>query len=592
MNNRTPGRLDALAKRYTWTLPIVGGLSVVGTALEGVGVALIIPLLSLMLQGGASDSSLGPFGRVALLFPEEFRIPGIVGVILGLIVLKNALHVFNLRFMAKIEGQFGHDVRCALSQRLLDVGYEFFLAESPARVVNAITTESWRTSAGYRQILTGVAAMSALAVFGVLILVLEWRLALIVLAGTFVIRAIENRLIARSARLSHAVTPVNDELADRMLHNALAMRMLRIFGREQYEQQRFAAASDGVRRALLDVERASALVSPTLEILHIGLLVAVLLVALVTGAVELPALAAFLVLLQRAQPYLRVLEHSRTEYAAARGAFAEVEWLLHPAGKPSGPQGTAPIDDLRAAIEFRGVTFVYPGRETSAPALDRVSFFIRAGKSTALLGPSGAGKSTVINLLCRLMEPTAGAILVDGVNIATLDPKRWRAMIAVAGQDVDLSDGSIADNIAYGSEGCSRESVIDAARRADAHSFIEAMPQSYDTRVGTRGTNLSGGQRQRIGLARAFVRRPKLLILDEATNEIDGISESTILSLLRDHPDDMTICMISHRASALAQCDDGVALENGRVVETAPLPQLAAYRTMRAVSAERSGPAV
>jgi subfamily B ATP-binding cassette protein MsbA len=178
---------------------------------------------------------------------------------------------------------------------------------------------------------------------------------------------------------------------------------------------------------------------------------------------------------------------------------------------------------------------------------------------------------------------------VDGIDLGTLDARRWRALIGVAGQDVELTEGSIADNIAYGAEGCTRESVIDAARRADAHSFIETLAQGYDTRVGTRGMNLSGGQRQRIGLARAFVRRPKLLILDEATNEIDGISEQTILSLLRDHPDDMTLVVISHRASTVANCDDGVALENGHVVETAPLGDLAAYRMMRTLTEEASG---
>jgi subfamily B ATP-binding cassette protein MsbA len=578
MRDAATRRLDALARRYTWSLPVVAGFSIVGTALEGVGVALVIPLLGLMLQGSDQDALELPFGGLASLIPGGMRVPAIIIAILVLLVIKNALHAYNLMFMAKVEGKFGHDVRSALSQSLLDVGYPFFLSETPSRVVNAVTTESWRTSAGYRQVMAGASAAAALSVFAVLILLLDWRLAAVVLAGTLAIRVVENYMIARTTRLSDDVTNVNDALAERMMHNVLAMRMLRIFGQEQFEQSRFVAASDGVRRALLNVERASAIVSPTLEVLHIGLLVAVLLVAMVSGGIALPTLAAFLVLLQRAQPHLRELEYARTHFAAARGAFTEIERLLDPEGKPARPTGSVRIGELSQAVEFQGVSYTYPGR--TEPAINGVTLTLRAGRSTALIGQSGSGKSTLINLLCRLVEPSSGTILVDGLNLATIDPLRWRSMLGVAGQDVELADGSVADNIAYGVDGATREAIVEAAKRADAHSFIEAMPNGYETRVGTRGTNLSGGQRQRIGLARAFVRKPQLLILDEATNEIDGISEHTILSLLRDHPDDMTLCVISHRVSTLALCDDGVALAGGRVVESGPLRELAAYRSM------------
>jgi subfamily B ATP-binding cassette protein MsbA len=222
---------------------------------------------------------------------------------------------------------------------------------------------------------------------------------------------------------------------------------------------------------------------------------------------------------------------------------------------------------------------------------------LEKGVATALIGPSGAGKSTIINLLCRLLEPTAGRILVDGVPLGEIDPVQWRSRIGFAGQDVDLVDGSLAENIRYGAPDASAAEIAEAARLADIYEFVVGLPQGFETKVGSSGLGLSGGQRQRIGLARALVRRPDLLILDEATNAVDTVSEATILELLMACPWKPTVLVVSHRANTLACCQKGVVLDNGRVVEAGPLNGLRTYKAMlsgagllKANSAEAHGP--
>jgi subfamily B ATP-binding cassette protein MsbA len=245
-----------------------------------------------------------------------------------------------------------------------------------------------------------------------------------------------------------------------------------------------------------------------LEIGHAALFIGILPGAY-NSEISLPVLGTFLVLLYRTQPILRSLEHASVEIAANRASVREIEWLLDREGKPPSPQGSITFNGLRDAIVFDKVSFSYPDIKNTAGerVLEEVSFSIRKGRSTALIGQSGSGKTTIINLICRFLEPTSGRVSVDGVDLLSIDPATWRARIGLAGQDVDLIDGSIAENISYGRPDASLEEIVDAAKLADADTFVRHLPAGYITRVGNGGLVLSGGQRQRIGIARALLRK-------------------------------------------------------------------------------------
>jgi ABC-type multidrug transport system fused ATPase/permease subunit len=360
-----------------------------------------------------------------------------------------------------------------------------------------------------------------------------------------------------------------------MLETIDAARLVRAFGRQREEMQRFEDASAGVRRSHFAVDKITTRIPPTVEVLQ-TLLFAGILMGTWRAGYSFGTMAAFLVLLYRMQPHVLLIASAHTRLQAYAGPLQEVEWLLDPAGKPPGPAGSAAFAGFRDQLVFENVSFRYRhGDDADRLVLRNASFTIRKGRAVALLGPSGAGKSTIVNLLCRLFEPASGRILVDGQPLGTVRPSEWLARVALAGQDLDLLEGTVAYNIAYGKDGASMEEIEAAARLANAHEFISSLPDGYNTLVGPRGTILSGGQRQRVALARALVRRPEILILDEATSAVDGISESAIVAALRQAVrGTLTIIVISHRRSTVQHCDDGIVIEDGHVVECGPLYSL------------------
>jgi ATP-binding cassette subfamily B protein len=257
-----------------------------------------------------------------------------------------------------------------------------------------------------------------------------------------------------------------------------------------------------------------------------------------------------------------------SEVTAATGAAGRIGEILaiRPAiAAPSAP--TALPRPTRGRIVFDDVTFAYPSGSGGA-AVAHLSFVVAPGERVAIVGPSGAGKSTVFQLLERFYDVTAGAITLDGVDLRRLDPDELRHAIALAPQDPIVFGATVAENIAYGREGVAREAIVAAARRAQAASFIEALPQGYDTEIGERGITLSGGQRQRLAIARAILADAPVLLLDEATSALDAENEALVKDALHDVMAGRTTLVIAHRLATVLEATRILVMEQGRVVET------------------------
>jgi subfamily B ATP-binding cassette protein MsbA len=577
------GALRPIMARYVWGLPVVVVLAFVASLLEGCGISLLIPLVSTLLSTTPVNLP-GPLAAVSDLmnrYPPADRLLLAGGVILGFVILKGVVQTLYGSFIGWLEGRIAHDVRCALTERTMTVGYAFHLQTSSSRMVNVLTGEVSRLGHAIRYGFMAVVAISGAAVFGVLMVVLNLKLMLAVAVGVTIIRLTQHLFVTGAHRTSDWVTAAGARLSQLMLRVIQATRLIRMYNQEAREQAGFAAASNELRRATLRADIQRAFAGSVLESSYAVLFIAVLLGSYFAG-VHLPSLVAFLLLLYRSQPFLKDLTNAHLALAALRGSVREVEWLLEPAGKPLPPGGTLPIAKASAPIVFEKIGFDYEEGAREHPALQDVSFRLEPGRAIALIGRSGSGKSTVINLICRLLEPTAGRILVDGHPLSEIDPKSWRARLAFAGQDVDLIDGTLADNIAYGAAGATRDDIVEAATLADIHGFIQSLPNGYDTLTDLGGVGLSGGQRQRIGLARALIRKPDLLILDEATSAVDAVSEAAILEMLKSRGWRSTTLVVSHRVSTLSACDDGIVLAGGRVIEAGPLQGLDGWRQMMA----------
>lgn len=549
-------------------VPGVIFLGLLGTALEGIGIGLVIPLLDVVMSDNSSVQGwmpglLASFGQG---IPSENRGLFIGLSILVLVVLKNLVAYANGLLQAWIYGKSGHALRDQLSRKMVEMHASYYLTQPPSRLLNVISSESWRTSDAVGACLSILVSGAAALIFLTFLFFLSPQLTIVVLVGIALIQFAHDRLSSHFSRLGREITTQNRGLALRMLHHITAWRLIRLFHREEFEIQRFADASERVRQVALNLVRRQIAVGPLTEVAHATLFMLVIYAAWALGT-SFGTAAAFIILLYRLQPQVRQIQGALSSLRGWNGSLDEVHWLLTARPSPANPPDALPSPEINEGISFRNVSYSYTVEGQRTAALTDVSFDVPAGTSVAIIGRSGSGKSTIANLICGIIDPSEGEILVDGVRLDRIERTSWLSRIAMASQELELFDGTIAENILYGEPDARFDQARAAAVAADADDFISRLPNGYETVVGDRGLNLSAGQRQRIALARALMRNPRLLILDEATNAMDILSEAVALKILATRRTSGATILISHHLSSIRLCDRYIRISEGRVIE-------------------------
>jgi len=556
--------------RRVLLLPILV-LAILAFLLEGIGIGLLVPLVDTMLPAGAQSTAAGPFNatiqQLTDLLPEANRLPLLAALVCLLILLKSAVIYGHHILSIWLSSQMARDLRNRLFERTFDIGLLTVQKLGIGRLHNTLDAQVWRVTEALDTLSQMGASAAAAAVFLTLLLLISWQLTIALVVGVLLISLL--MLIVRRAAqgVGRRAVAANAEMSGRIVEALTHHRLVRAFGAEQREIDRFNAATDGLRRAIVRVELLRGIVAPATELLYVPLMFAAIGLGLALG-LGMPALLAYLLLLYRLQPHLREIDRLRVEMASFTGPIEDIMTLLDMQDAKAPRSGPRPITRINESIRFENVSFDYGSPETAG--ISGVSFEIPRGRTVALVGPSGAGKSTIVGLLYRFFDPMAGRVLVDGIPLTELDLAAWRQRLAFAGQDVELMNGSVRDNIVYGTPGASDEEIVAAARQAHADAFIDALPGGYSSNVGARGLSLSGGQRQRLTLARALLRKPDLLILDEATNALDADAESIVLDRLDEMSADMSMLVIAHRLSTVQNADLVVVLDDGRVIEAGP----------------------
>ncbi|WP_270934410.1 ABC transporter ATP-binding protein [Falsiroseomonas oryzae] len=571
-------RLAPLSRQHAWAAPLVVLLGLAAALAESVGVSLVVLLIYQLLGRGADAVGIG--GLLGQIYAAAHALAGGSSIALGamvfsLILGKATLALAYSLVIATARNRISEDLRNQVHAQFLDITFAELGRRDRGVLLNTLATETWKVADAWHAVARIAINLCTVAVFGMLLLAISWQVSAIAAAGSALLWLALRAVSRHAAQLGQAAVAANQQLAARMLATLHGMRTIRAFGGEAAAKARFAQASAEARDAFAGIERLYSLVGPLGEMGSLAVLGLI-----VTSAVllDLPTTAtlAAIALLHRLNPHLRELEGHGTWLAGTAAALRAVREIVDRSDKTYPPDGHRAFSGSAEDIRFVGVTFAHEG--TPLPALRGASFSLPRGGLTTLVGPSGAGKTTVVNLLLRLYEPQAGTILVDGEPLHRLRRAEWLRSIALAGQDSDLIPGSIADNIRMGSPEAGPAELRAAAADAGILGFIEGLPAGFDTDVGDAGLNLSGGQRQRIGLARALVRNPDLLILDEATNAVDVPLESDIRARVRSRLPRATILVITHRLASAVDSDHVVCLVDGRVVEEGPPSRLLALR--------------
>jgi len=396
---------------------------------------------------------------------------------------------------------------------------------------------------------------------------LNWQLTLMVVLFAPVMAYFVSRTGRRMRRLTRSQQERVGDLNARLHERLAAMRVIQAFAREQYEIARFRDLNERTFEAAMRVARVNALSPQAIQLLGILPFVIVTSYAgsLVIGdQLKLSALMAYLTLVQQVGVHFVRFGSLHLRVQQSLAALGRITEIMGREPDIRDSPGAQPLADVAGRIVFRGVAFRYADGDE---VLQGINLEVAPGEVVALVGPSGAGKTSLANLVMRLYDPTAGTVEVDGRDVRGVTLHSLRAQIGLVPQETILFGGTIKENILYGRVDASDEEMVAAAEAANAHDFIMALANGYETEVGERAVKLSGGQRQRLAVARALLKDPRILILDEATSSLDTESEALVQEALERLMKDRTTLVIAHRLSTIRNADRILVLSDGKIVE-------------------------
>ena len=516
----------------------------------------------------------------------------VIGLLLAIFLAQAVLGFGQSYLIAWVGERVVTNLRRTLYAHLHEMPLRFFATARTGDLLSRLGADV----AAIQEAVTGtlLSVLSQLILFAggvVIILLMAWRLTLLMLAVVplaMLGMILLGRMIRKISREAHDALAALAALAEEAL---AGVRIVKSFAREPYETQRY---SDGLERLFaiaLRRVRARSILGPLIGLLAFSAIAVVLWFGsreVIAGRLTTGQLVSFLLYTMMIASPLGAFTALYSQLQQALGASERVFELLDtPPEMRDAPDAVA-LPPITGQVRFEEVSFDYGDSEQTREVLQRVSLAVEPGQVAALVGPSGAGKTTLVNLIPRFYDPTQGRILVDGYDIRRVQMRSLREQIGIVPQETALFSGSVQDNIAYGKLDATQEEIEAAARAANAHDFILALPEGYATLVGERGVKLSGGQRQRIAIARALLKNPRILILDEATSSLDSESELAVQEALERLMRDRTTFVIAHRLSTIINADWIIVLAGGQIVEQGPHAGLLAqegglYRRMYAL---------
>lgn len=533
-------------------------LAIIGLALFAALIGLIPPLIMKEIIDKAI-----PQGNMKLL-------AGMALLMIVLPVLSGVLGVWQNHLNTKVTQGVIRDLGQSLFHNLQRQSMAFFTDARSGEIVQRITgdvqaVQSVVTSLVVSSITQIVIVVSTIGI----LFALDWKLAIIsvLILPLFVLPVKKVSKLRKELRTE--TQKVRSDITSQLSENfgISGALLTRIFGREKQQEIEFTAMNQKVMDLELRLNligRWFGMATSTLGPLGTAIIYMYGGYSVISGSMTLGSIVAFAAYLGRLYMPVGMLLNLHVEVATALGVFQRIFEYQDMVPDVMDSVGAAPLTQVAGRVAYKQVSFAYkPGQY----ALRDVTFEAQPGEMVALVGPSGAGKSTLIGMIARLYDSTSGVVEVDGVNVRDVQLASLRAQIAYVTQESFLFHATIGDNLRFAREDATREEMEAACRQAYIHDFIVSLPEGYDTMVGERGHRLSGGERQRIAIARAILKRPRILILDEATSHLDSESESYVQAALEELMQGRTTLVIAHRLSTVLAADHILVIEAGSVVE-------------------------
>jgi subfamily B ATP-binding cassette protein MsbA len=583
-------RLLGFLRPHAWRMAAAIASNIVAAVLDAFAFTLLIPFLSALFgEPDPISPRLGYLADVqrtligALLDGSRpmDSLRAVIILILIVVVAKNIFVWLGGQLGAGLQEFVTRDLRDAVFRHLQRLPIGYFQKNKTGQIMSTVLADTEQTRAVITEVVTRTLQhVTMLAVSIVVLFTLSVRLTIVALVIAPLLTLALQPILYRLRKGFRVLRNDYGEITSVLQEVISGVRLVKSFRGEPYEDSRFVRASAVFATGARRINRLSFVSQPLTELIGTSIALLVLWIGaqgvlLGRQGMTAPELMGFMILVTRLLPPLKQLSMvpnlAQQSFAAAERLFAVMDHKT----EAQLDRGTRTTAALSQSLEFKNVTFAYE----QEPVLRDVSFVAKRGDVVALVGPSGAGKTTLVDLIPRFYEPSAGSILLDGVDTREFKLEALRALTGIVSQDTVLFNDTVMKNIAYGAaESRSRDDVTRAAKDANAHDFIMQLPQGYDTVLGERGTRLSGGQRQRLAIARALLSDPPLLILDEATSALDTESERLVQEAIGRLLEGRTVFVIAHRLSTIAHADQILVLEAGRIVERGKHDQLLAKR--------------